>query len=64
MLAGFFLPLVALGGLFGMNVKLPNFVQPMFWGIFFSGLLIGGVLLWMVARKTGRYANFDDEEEE
>jgi Mg2+ and Co2+ transporter CorA len=64
LLAGFFLPLVALGGLFGMNVKLPDFVQPMFWGIFFSGLTIGGVLLWLVGRKTGKFADFDDEMEE
>ncbi len=53
LLAGFFLPLVALGGLFGMNVDLPDFVSGWFWGIFFGGLLVGGVLLAVVGWKTG-----------
>ncbi len=50
LLAGFFLPLVALGALFGMNVKLPDFTKGLFWGIFAGGLLMGGVLLWFVGR--------------
>lgn len=50
LLAGFFLPLVALGGLFGMNVKLPGFTQGLFWGIFAGGLLMGGLLVWFVGR--------------
>jgi Mg2+ and Co2+ transporter CorA len=53
LLAGFFLPLVALGGLFGMNVDLPDFVDGWFWLIFFGGLLMGGSLVWLVGRKTG-----------
>ena len=53
LLAGFFLPLVALGGMFGMNVKLPEFVSGWFWMIFFGGLTTGGILVWMVSRKTG-----------
>ena len=53
LLAGFFLPLVALGGLFGMNVELPPFVKGWFWVIFFGGLLTGGTLVWLVGRKTG-----------
>jgi Mg2+ and Co2+ transporter CorA len=53
LLAGFFLPLVALGGLFGMNVKLPAFVDGWFWVIFFGGLVTGGTLVWLVGRKTG-----------
>jgi len=53
LLAGFFLPLVALGGMFGMNVKLPEFVQGWFWVIFLGGLTTGGVLVWVVSRKTG-----------
>jgi hypothetical protein len=53
LLAGFFLPLVALGGLFGMNVKLPDFVHGWFWLIFCGGLVIGGTLVWLVGRKTG-----------
>ena len=50
---GFFLPLVALGGLFGMNVDLPDFVDGWFWIIFCGGLLLGGSLVWLVGRKTG-----------
>jgi len=61
LLAGFFLPLVALGGLFGMNVDLPDFVQPMFWGIFLSGIAIGGFLLYLVGRKTGKHSDYDGE---
>jgi Mg2+ and Co2+ transporter CorA len=53
LLAGFFLPLVALGGLFGMNVDLPDFVQGWFWLIFFGGLTVGGCLVWLVSNKTG-----------
>lgn len=53
LLAGFFLPLVALGGLFGMNVKLPEFVQGWFWLIFFGGLTVGACLVWLVSNKTG-----------
>ena len=47
------LMLVALGGLFGMNVDLPDFVQGWFWLIFFGGLCTGGTLVWLVSRKTG-----------
>ena len=50
LVTGFFLPLVALGGLFGMNVHLPEFVKGQFWLIFFGGLAIGGLLLWYVSR--------------
>jgi Mg2+ and Co2+ transporter CorA len=53
LLAGFFLPLVAFGGLFGMNVRLPGFVDGWFWLIFFGGLATGGTLVWLVSRKTG-----------
>lgn len=61
LLAGFFLPLVALAGLFGMNVDLPRFVQPMFWVILLGGLTVGGVLLYLVGHKTGRSSNFEAE---
>ena len=53
LLAGFFLPLVALGGLFGMNVDLPDFVDGWFWLIFCGGLVMGGTLVWLVGHKTG-----------
>src|SRR5690606_29193400 len=53
LVTGFFLPLVALGGLFGMNVDLPDFVQGWFWLIFCGGLLTGGTLVWIVSRNTG-----------
>ncbi len=51
LVTGFFLPLVAFGGLFGMNVDLPDFVRGMFWWIFFGGLMVGGGLLWYVAKE-------------
>jgi hypothetical protein len=43
-----------------MNVDLPDFVQPMFWGIFTLGLFIGGFLLWVVGRQTGK--SWEDED--
>ena len=61
LLAGFFMPLMALSGLFGMNVAIPGFAQPFFWGILLLGMSIGGVLLWLVGRKTGKRADFEDE---
>lgn len=60
LLAGFFLPLVAFGGLFGMNVDLPAFVKPMFWVILIGGVSVGIFLLWLVARQTGKSADFVD----
>ncbi len=60
LLAGFFLPLVALGGLFGMNI---DRWSPLFWVVFLIGMMIGGALLWAVGRRTGKFADFDDEEE-
>lgn len=61
LLAGFFLPLVALGGIFGMNVNLPDFVKPLFWVILFCGLLVGAGLLYLVGRQTGRHSDFEGE---
>ena len=49
LVTGFFLPLVAFGALFGMNVDLPGFTRGMFWWIFFGGLAVGGLLLRHVA---------------
>ena len=51
LVTGFFLPLVALGSLFGMNVRLPAFVEGLFWVIFIGGLIVGGLLLWYVSRR-------------
>ena len=51
LVTGFFLPLVAFGGLFGMNVDLPDFARGMFWWIFLGGLTVGGGLLWFVSRE-------------
>lgn len=64
LLAGFFLPLMALSGLFGMNVDIPRFMQPFFWGILAFAILTGAALLWLVGRQTGRKADFDSELEE
>ena len=34
-----------------MNVDLPGFTRGMFWWIFFGGLMVGGALLWYVAKE-------------
>lgn len=60
LLAGFFLPLVAMGGLFGMNI---DRWSGLFWAVLILGMIIGGVLLIAVGRRTGKDADFDDEEE-
>lgn len=60
LLAGFFLPLMAFSGLFGMNVTIPGFMEPMFWGIFIVGIGTGAMLLWLVGRQTGKAAEFKD----
>lgn len=60
LLAGFFLPLVALGGLFGMNIERWN---GLFWAVFIFGMFVGGLLLWAVGRGTGTHSDFDEEEE-
>jgi Mg2+ and Co2+ transporter CorA len=61
LLAGFFMPVMALSGLFGMNVAIPEFARPFFWGILVAGMVIGGVLLWLVGRQTGSRADFEEE---
>ncbi|MBC7981077.1 MAG: hypothetical protein H7Y36_10990 [Armatimonadetes bacterium] len=55
LITGFCLPLVAMGGLFGMNVDLPVFTRGMFWWVFFGGLMIGGLLLWFVSKENGKH---------
>lgn len=60
LLAGFFLPMVALGGVFGMNVDLPTWTKPMFWMILVGGLTVGGVLLFLVGRQTGKSASYEE----
>ena len=61
LLAGFFLPLMALGSLFGMNVDIPAYMAPWFWAILLFGIFTGAALLWLVGRQTGRNADFDIE---
>lgn len=48
LMAGFFLPLVAVAGLLGMNVEIPGFLQPWFWLILGAGLLLGVIVLFVV----------------
>ncbi|MCH7225610.1 CorA family divalent cation transporter [Haloferula sp. A504] len=48
LMAGFFLPLVAVAGLLGMNVEIPGFLQPGFWVILGAGLLLGAIVLFVV----------------
>ena len=54
LLAGFFLPLMAFSSLFGMNVKIPGFMEPLFWAILVVGIGTGALLLWLVGRQTGK----------
>lgn len=61
LLTGFFLPFVALGGLLGMNVKLPAFLTNAFWPIISVASLLGAALLIAVGRNTGRRADFGSE---
>ncbi len=61
LLAGFFLPMVAMGGIFGMNVNLPKGSASMFWGIVVTGILLGASLLWLVGRQTGKSSDFATE---
>ncbi len=53
LLAGFFLPLVALGGLMGMNVNLPPFTHDAFWYIVVGGLVFGALIFLLVGYNTG-----------
>jgi len=62
LLAGFFLPLVAFGGLFGMNVILPGFLERGFWFIFFGGMVIGAALLYLAARNIGKNDTGDTDD--
>jgi len=45
LLAGFFLPVVALGGLLGMNVEIPAIFHNAFWIILLTGVVLGMGLL-------------------
>ncbi|MGC4013779.1 MAG: CorA family divalent cation transporter [Luteolibacter sp.] len=65
LLAGFFLPLVALGGLFGMNVDLPAFVKhrSVFWIIVIFGLVTGGIILYYARLKAEREAASHPDED-
>ena len=56
LLAGFFLPLMALGILCGMNAKLPSISAPLLAGIFLGGIATGAVLLWVIGRQTCMHA--------
>lgn len=48
LMAGFFLPLVAMGSLLGMNVHIPEFLLPWFWGILLAGMVFGVSVLFLV----------------
>lgn len=45
LLAGFFLPMVALGAIFGMNVRVPDVFASWFWLILATGALLGVALV-------------------
>jgi hypothetical protein len=48
LMAGLFLPLLALASLFGMNVEIPDALQGWFWWIVLVGLGLGCVVLFLV----------------
>jgi Mg2+ and Co2+ transporter CorA len=52
LVAGFSLPLVALGGLLGMNVELPGWLRGAFWAVVLTGMALGGVVLVLVGKDT------------
>ena len=55
LMAGFFLPLVAVAGLLGMNVDIPPFLQNLFWIIISLGLTLGVIVLILVGwEKTSK----------
>lgn len=62
LMAGFFLPLMAMSSLFGMNVTIPHYMVPWFWGILGTGILTGAAILWFVAVKSGKNAELDDND--
>lgn len=64
LLTGFFLPFVAIGGVLGMNVKLPAFLNHGFWWIVGLASIAGVILLVAVGRNTGRRADFGNELEQ
>ncbi len=59
LLMGFFLPLMALSGVLGMNVRIPGLLVPWFWGVLALGMTMGGALLWLVGRGTGHHRDPD-----
>jgi len=58
LLVGFFLPLMAFSGLFGMHPQIAALQDPWFWGIVAGGIATAALLLWLVARQTRRDADF------
>ena len=55
LLAGFFLPVVAMGGLLGMNVEIPQIFQNAFWVILLAGMALGlGLLGYAGWKLSGR----------
>jgi Mg2+ and Co2+ transporter CorA len=56
LLSAIFLPLVAFGGLMGMNVDQPEWVKRGFWAIFICGLGAGALVLWAINRRIAKYA--------
>jgi hypothetical protein len=61
LLMGFFLPLMALAGLLGMNVRIPGFLEPLFWGVLAAGIALGGVLLFLAGRGTRNGGDADPD---
>ena len=56
LLAGFFLPLMALGSWCGVNAKLPAVTGPLLAGIFLGGIATAALLPWFIGRQTCMHA--------
>jgi hypothetical protein len=51
----------ALAGLLGMNVRIPGFLEPLFWGVLAAGIALGGVLLFLAGRGTRNGGDADPD---
>jgi hypothetical protein len=49
---GFFLPLLVLSSLCGMQVTIPASMRPWFWGLLLTGLAAGTLWLWRAGRQA------------
>jgi hypothetical protein len=61
LVAGFFLPLIAVSTLLGMQVPIPAAMRPLFWGLFLLGFAAATLWLWRIGCQTGKGSGCADE---